>query len=97
LDFSVFLKKRFMELCVEYSRKRLESGARYMEKRNRRIHGIKYKTVRNKNLAHIRGYRNREKTCCGTLFFYVEFRGIGYFFQSFCQQVVVLNCGQDTG
>lgn len=97
MDFSGFPKERFRELCVKYSRKRLRNGVRYMEERNRGIHGIKYKVVQNINPAHIRGYRNREKTRCGTLFFNVEFRGIGYFCQSFCRQLAVLDYGQDIG
>lgn len=74
-----------MELCAGVQQETIENGVRYMKKRNRGIHGIKYKTVRNINPAYIRGYRNKEKTCCGTLFFNVEFRGIAYFCQSFCR------------
>ncbi len=68
-----------------------------MEERNRGIHGIKYKVVQNINPAHIRGYRNREKTRCGTLFFNVEFRGIAYLCQSFCRQFAVSDYGQGIG
>ena len=68
-----------------------------MEERNRGIHGIKYKVVQNINPTHIRGYRNREKTRCGTLFFNVEFRGIVCFYQVYCLLSAVLDYGQDIG
>lgn len=85
-------------LYVKYSGKRLENGAKYMKERYREIHSIKHGSEQNIEwAAYIRGYRNREKTRCDTLFFNVEFRGIGYFCQSFCRQLAVLDYGQDIG
>ena len=73
-------------------------GVKYMKKQYNKIHSIKYKRKQNKGfVAYIRGYRNREKTRCGTLFFNVEFRGIAYFYQVFCQQIVAPDCGQNIG
>ncbi len=69
-----------------------------MKERYREIHSGKYGSEQNIELvAYIRGYCNREKTRCDTLFFNVEFRGIGYFCQSFCRQLAVLDYGQDIG
>lgn len=59
-----------------------------MEERNRGIHGIKYKVVQNINPAHIRGYRNREKTRCGTLFLMSNLEGLGIFVNLFVSRLL---------
>lgn len=81
-----------------YSGNRLESRVKYMKERYREVHSGKHGSEQDIELAaYIRGYRNREKTRCGTLFFNVEFRGIAYLCQSFCRQFAVPDYGQGIG
>ena len=69
-----------------------------MKERYREVHSGKHGSEQNIELAaYIRGYRNREKTRCGTLFFNVEFRGIVCVYQVYCLLSAVLDYGQDIG
>lgn len=88
------------ERVVTESTMRGNSGIKYMKERYWKIHSIKHGAEQNTGIAHISGCTAMEdkKTHCGTLFFYVEFRGnLDFFLLSCCWQTAVPEYGQDTG
>ena len=50
-----------------------------------------------RRLKHIKVYRDEVRASKRYTFFNVEFRGIACFYQVFCQQSAVPDCGQDIG